>query len=290
MTFTLEPQQHFLVGIDSDGCAFDTMEVKHKECFIPNIINHYNLQAVSKYAREAAEFVNLYSKSRGINRFPALIEALDWLGRRPEVRAREIAIRIPPGLVAWIGRETKLANPALKREVEATRDADLRQALAWSEAVNESIAGMVRGVPPFPFVRQCLEKLQGKADVLVVSATPNEALEREWQEHDIAGFTRAICGQEIGTKKETLATARRYPPGHTLMIGDAPGDYQAARANEALFFPINPGGEDASWQRLFEEGLDRFFAGKFAGEYQQQLLAEFDKRLPEQPPWPVAAK
>lgn len=290
MTFTLEPQQQFLVGIDSDGCAFDTMEIKHKECFIPNIINHYNLQAVSKYAREAAEFVNLYSKSRGINRFPALTEALDWLGRRPEVRAREIAIRVPPGLVAWIGRETKLANPALKREVEATGDADLRQALAWSEAVNESIAGMVRGVPPFPFVRQCLEKLQGKADVLVVSATPNEALEREWQEHDIAGFARAICGQEIGTKKETLAAARRYPAGHTLMIGDAPGDYQAARTNEALFFPINPGGEDASWQRLFDEGLDRFFADKFAGDYQQQLLAEFDKRLPEQPPWPVAAK
>ena len=290
MTLTLEPQQQFLVGIDSDGCAFDTMEIKHKECFIPNIINHYNLQAVSKYAREAAEFVNLYSKSRGINRFPALIEALDWLGRRPEVRAREIAIHVPPGLVAWIGRETKLANPALKREVEATGDADLRQALAWSEAVNESIAGMVRGVPPFPFVRQCLEKLQGRADVLVVSATPNEALEREWQEHEIAGFARAICGQEIGTKKETLAAARRYPPGQTLMIGDAPGDYQAARANDALFFPINPGGEDSSWQRLFEEGRDRFFAGKFAGDYQQQLLAEFDKRLPEQPPWPVVAK
>ena len=28
----------YFVGIDSDGCAFDTMEVKHKECFIPNII------------------------------------------------------------------------------------------------------------------------------------------------------------------------------------------------------------------------------------------------------------
>ena len=36
------------------------------------------LQGVSKYAREAAEFVNLYSKSRGINRFPALVEALEW--------------------------------------------------------------------------------------------------------------------------------------------------------------------------------------------------------------------
>ena len=55
------------------------MEMKHKECFIPNIINSYELQGISKYAREAAEFVNLYSKSRGINRFPALIETLEWL-------------------------------------------------------------------------------------------------------------------------------------------------------------------------------------------------------------------
>ena len=60
----------FFIGIDSDGCAFDTMEVKHKECFIPNIIRWYQLAAISKYVRETAEFVNLYSNRRGINRFP----------------------------------------------------------------------------------------------------------------------------------------------------------------------------------------------------------------------------
>ena len=56
-----KPEHEFMVGIDSDGCAFDTMEIKHKECFIPNIIKYWNLQPVSKYARSAAEFVNLYS-------------------------------------------------------------------------------------------------------------------------------------------------------------------------------------------------------------------------------------
>ncbi len=147
------------------------------------------------------------------------------------------------------------------------------------------IANVVRGVPPFPFVRECLEKLQGKADVLVVSATPNEALVREWEEHGLDKFVAAICGQEIGTKKETLAAAAKYPANHTLMVGDAPGDYKAAIANHALFFPINPGGEEASWRRLYEEGIDRFFAGTFAGEYQQELINEFDKCLPEHPPW-----
>src|SRR6476620_1778423 len=78
----------FFIGIDSDGCAFDTMEVKHKECFIPNIIKFYELAAISKYAREAAEFVNLYSQWRGINRFPALAMTFDLLMSRPEVLRR----------------------------------------------------------------------------------------------------------------------------------------------------------------------------------------------------------
>lgn len=287
-TFEFHRRHDFLVGIDSDGCAFDTMEVKHKECFIPNTINSYDLQGVSKYAREAAEFVNLYSKSRGINRFPALIETLEWLTQRPEVRARGIEVRIPQGLVNWIKTETKLANPALSAAVEKTGDADLRRALAWSKAVNETVERFVRGVPPFPFVRECLEKLSQHADLLIVSATPNEALHREWEEHDLARYVAAICGQEIGTKKELLGVAKHYAAQHTLMIGDAPGDYSAAKANQALFFPINPGHEDTSWKCLFEEGIGKFLSGSFAGQFQDALLAEFDRYLPEKPPWEPA--
>ena len=115
--FSITPQHEFLVGIDSDGCVFDTMELKHKECFAPAFINHYELQGVSKYAREAAEFVNLYSKSRGANRFPALIEQLDWLRRRPEVLARGIPVARPQGLIKWAASETKLGNPALENQL-----------------------------------------------------------------------------------------------------------------------------------------------------------------------------
>jgi phosphoglycolate phosphatase-like HAD superfamily hydrolase len=284
---SITPKHDFLVGIDSDGCVFDSMELKHKECFIPAFINHYELQGVSKYAREAAEFVNLYSKSRGTNRFPALVEQLDWLRRRPEVKARGIPVARPKGLIDWVARETKLGNPALEKAVAATGDPDLKQTLAWSIAVNKSIAEMVRGVPPFPFVRQCLEKFAERSDMLVCSQTPNAALEAEWAEHDLSRFVLAICGQEIGSKKESLATAKQYAANHTLMIGDAPGDYNAASANDCLFFPINPGAEETSWQRLFEEGIQRFFEGSFAGGYQERLLAEFDASLPERPPWNV---
>jgi len=281
------PKHDYLVGIDSDGCAFDTMELKHKECFIPNTINYWGLQGVSKYAREAAEFVNLYSKSRGINRFPALVEALEWTNKRPEVKARGIQVDIPQSLLDWMKRETKLGNPALEKEVQKTGDPHLKHTLEWSKAINAAIEGMVRGVPPFPFVRESLEKLRQQADVFVVSATPHEALKREWEEHDLAKYTVAICGQEVGTKKESLRAAAKYPANHTLMIGDAPGDYQAAVANHTLFFPINPGAEEASWERFYEEGIDRFLAGSFAGDYQAALLAEFDRYLPEHPPWRV---
>ncbi len=279
--------QDFFVGIDSDGCAFDTMEVKHKECFIPNFIRYFRLAAVSKFAREAAEFVNLYSHWRGANRFPAYLMALDFLAERPEVGRR--AFRVPPllGLRAWVERETKLGNPTLKAEVERTGDPDLRLTYEWSEAVNRAVEETVREVPPFPLVRESLESLVGKADVMVVSATPGEALEREWQEHDLARLVALIAGQEMGSKKEhlALATSGRYEKDKVLMVGDAPGDFNAAKANGVLFYPIDPGREDESWQRFFEEALPRFFGGTYAGSYMDEQVARFEKRLPRTPPW-----
>ena len=285
--YEITPHHEFFVGIDSDGCTFDTMELKHKECFIPNTINCYGLQAVSKYAREAAEFVNLYSKSRGINRFPALIESLKWLQKRPEVRARGVQVQVPAAVVKWIAEEKQLGNPALQAKVAATGDPELKQCLEWSEAVNATVAKIVRDVPPFPFVRESLEKLTGQADMVVCSATPTAALQTEWNEHGLDKYVEAICGQEVGTKKDILTNAAKYAAQHSLMIGDAPGDYSAAQANKCLFFPINPGAEDASWQRFYEDGIDRFLNGTFVGVYQQELLAEFANYLPERPPWPV---
>ncbi|MGN0930705.1 MAG: HAD family hydrolase [Thermoguttaceae bacterium] len=286
MDIEFKKTNDFLVGIDSDGCAFDTMELKHKECFIPCIIHHWGLKGISKYAREAAEFVNLYSKSRGVNRFPALIEVFKLLQKRPEVVARGAKIEIPEILVEWMNKETKLGNAALAKYVEETGDPLMKKTLAWSLDVNETVDKIVgEGVPPFPMVRESLEKLQGKADVLVVSATPQAALQKEWANQGLLPFVQSICGQEVGTKKESLAYANLYPKNHALMIGDAPGDYKAALANNALFFPINPGEEEASWKRFFEEGAQKFLNEEFAGDYQQELLDDFNSHLPTTPPW-----
>jgi phosphoglycolate phosphatase-like HAD superfamily hydrolase len=284
----MEPRYEFFIGIDSDGCAFDTMEIKQKECFCPNTVKHWGLQPVSKYAREAAEFVNLYSKWRGINRWPALVMVFDLLRERPEVQARHAAIPEAPRLRNFIADSAfPKSNDGLKAYMQEHPDPELDTAWAWTTSVNATIADVVYGIPPFPYVRESLEFLQERADMIVVSQTPNEALVREWEEHDIACYVRAIAGQERGTKTLhlELAAKGKYPSDHILMIGDAPGDLKAARANGALFFPINPGHEDESWQRFYEEGVHKFLALEYEGEYEAGLIAEFEKFMPEVPPW-----
>ena len=281
-----QPKHDFFIGIDSDGCVFDSMEIKHKECFAPMFVKHHNLQAVSKYAREVWDFVNLYSKTRGANRFPALSRALNLLRDRPEVQARNVNVPSYPALDEWMERETKLGNATLAAEVEGGNEG-LAHIKVWSDGVNEQVADIVHGVPPFPLLRQTLEKALGQTDMMVISQTPCDALEREWAEHDISKFVEIIAGQEMGTKTEHLkfAAVDNYAAEKILMIGDAPGDHKAAKANGVLFFPILPGREEDSWERLHGEALDRFFAGTYAGEYEEELFAEFDGCLPENPSW-----
>src|SRR5207247_10840318 len=85
-----------------------------------------------------------------------------------------------------------------------------------------------------------------KADAMCISQTPAEALKREWAEHQIDRFVAIIAGQEMGTKTDhlRLAAKDKYEANKILMIGDAPGDFKAAKSNGALLFPIVPGPEE----------------------------------------------
>lgn len=288
-----EPKHEFFVGIDSDGCAFDTMGIKQRECFCPWLIAYFGLQPVAQAARECKEFADLFSKTRGANRHKTSKRIIaELLPEHPMVRARGFKVPQYPHYFAWVDDPNSLlSNAGLKKAVDKATDpevkAELANALAWSEKVNEVIAEIVKDLPPFPYVRECLEKMAPLADVIVVSATPCEALTREWQEHGIARFVEVIAGQEMGKKAQHLeyATKGRYKKNHVLMIGDAPGDMKAARANGALFYPINPGNEVWSWKRFHDEAFDKFINGEYAGKYEEQLTAEFDSYLPEVPPW-----
>lgn len=288
----LAPTKAFFVGVDSDGCVFDSMELKHKECFCPAFINHYRLQGVCRYARETWEFVNLYSATRGTNRFKAVLKALRLLGARPEVRQQLGSLVPTADLESWIASESRLSGSVLAQHLDRHRaslaqDSILYASLNWSNDVMAAVERIVHDLPPIAEAVAALDAIRAHADCVVVSQTPSADLIREWCEHGIDRFPQAIAGQEQGTKTEHLALAAggKYAPGHVLMIGDAPGDHQAAQANGFLFFPIVPGQETASWRELRETGLARFLAGTFAGAYQDRRLDAFRRGLPDQPPW-----
>lgn len=288
-----KPRKKFFVGIDSDGCSFDTMGIKHRECFCPWMIGCFGLQPVAQAARECKEFADLFSKTRGANRHKTLKLILEkLLPSHPMVRQRGFEVPQLPYYFAWVDDPNSvLSNDGLKKAIKEAKKPqakkELELALDWSEKVNQAVADIVKGVPPFPFVRESLEKMRPLADIIVVSATPSEALIREWKENDIAKYTDVIAGQEMGTKAQHLeyATKGKYEVECVLMIGDAPGDMKAAGANNALFYPVVPGKETKSWKRFYEAAFERFIKGQYTGGYEQKLAAEFEASLPEKPAW-----
>jgi len=322
------PKSKYVIGIDSDGAAFDTMEVKHKFCFAPAVLEAFGLAALARILRDVWDFVNLNSKSRGCNRWlalratfghlieltpydrfkPFLAAHLDIINDFVETSERDPRIKLSnEGLLLYAA--DKLTTPAAKLladcvvadptavatspmgraivTADTSSETCLVRLIYWTHLVNALVGLFVFDVPPFPHCRKSLEKVAPHADIIVVSATPYEALSREWTEHGIAQYAAVICGQEQGKKQEHLAIAAKgkYPPHRTLMIGDAPGDLKAARANDALFFPIVPGQEDQSWERFHNEAAERFFAETYAGDYEASLIADFEQHLPSEPPW-----
>jgi phosphoglycolate phosphatase-like HAD superfamily hydrolase len=288
----LKAEHELFIGIDSDGCVFDTMEVKQKEFFIPNALKYFDLFAISKILRETWEFVNLYSIYRGGNRFTSIIEVFELLEERKEVRESGYKLPDLSSLKQWVKIETKLGNATLRKYFESNYNPDLEKIVIWTEAVNNDISKWLHDIPPFPQAKASIEKMSEYADLMIVSQTPLEALNREWEEHGLKKYVKAIAGQEHGTKTGhiELAAKGKYPDQNILMIGDAKGDLDAAQNNGILFYPVIPGKEDESWERFLEEGFKRFTTGTFKGTYEESLLKEFVKFLPKTPPWNISAK
>ena len=287
----MEPTKEYLVAIDSDGCVFDAMGIKQRECFCPMMIAYFGLQPVAEAARECKEFADLFSKTRGANRHITIARILtELLPSHPMVKERAFQVPQFSHYVQWVNDpDSLLSDAGLKQAIDKAAGpakAQLQTALTWSIRVNEMVAEVVKHIPPFPYARESFEKITEYADILVCSSTPVEALLREWTEHDVAKYTHLIAGQEMGSKAEHLAVmTQKYDPDNILMMGDALGDQKAAETNNTLFYPINPGHEAASWKRFHEEAFDKFLNGQYAGSYQDQRKEEFAACLPEHPSW-----
>ena len=70
-------EHEYLICVDSDGCAMDTMNCKHLQCFGPCMVAEFGLDARRAEWLARWNEINLYSVTRGINRFKALALILE---------------------------------------------------------------------------------------------------------------------------------------------------------------------------------------------------------------------
>ena len=64
--------KEFLICIDSDGCVMDTMNSKHIYCFGPCLLTVWDLDSCRDQVLKRWNEINLYTMTRGINRFKGL--------------------------------------------------------------------------------------------------------------------------------------------------------------------------------------------------------------------------
>lgn len=283
----MKPNFDSFVGIDSDGCVYDTMGVKQRDFFHPLIVTFWGLELIEKEVREVAEFVNLYSKWRGSNRFKALLKTFELLHQYPGLS--DSKVKLPPleALKKYCNSGLALGNPTLKNELEKRADRDLERVYEWSCAVTAAIDEGMDSITPFEMVRENIERIHKSSDIVVLSQTPEDALVKDWEEHNLAQYVNLIAGQELGSKVEhlRLATDGRYAKERVLLIGDAPGDMNAAGEVGVSFYPICPGREVESWTRFYEEAYPKFQEGSYKGNYENELIKGYQQLLSDVPPW-----
>lgn len=266
----------FLICIDSDGCAMNTMEVKHRKSLAPCMVYEWDLgeyrDAVMRRWRE----ISLYSMDRGINRFQALAKIL------VDVNENYKRVEDLDSLLNWVKTADELSNESLKAEVERTQSPVLKKALSWSELVNGSLKMISeKNKKPFDGVREALEKAQEFADIVIVTAAGRNEVVEEWEYYDLLKYAKLTLTQETGNKEYCIEKLLEYGyrKEHVLMVGDAPVDQKAAKAEGVFFYPIMVWKEKESWREFTENALEKFREGTFAGAYQEEAEREFVENL-----------
>ncbi|MGT2755572.1 HAD family hydrolase [Streptococcus ovuberis] len=229
----------------------DTMTYKHELFFGPLIAKHFSIADPENFQKHW-ETLNLYSRTRGVNRFTGLVMALQSAG-----------LSDIDHLVAWAETTDSLSNASLEKAIEKEASADLEKALAWSNDVNRHIKAYEGEALAFPNAREGLKKLSQLGQVYVVSSANREAVEEEWHEQGLMPYVTDLYCQDRGKKEDVLAQLldKVESPSQILMIGDSPGDCYAAEQNDVSFYPIIVGEEATSWSDLMSMEAENFVAG-----------------------------
>lgn len=265
----MSKQQEYVFCVDSDGCAMDTMTYKHQLFFGPLAAQFFEVTNKEAFLKEW-DNINLYSRTRGVNRFVGLVMGLEYAG-----------LGGIDALKNWVATTTSLSNASLEQALAQQPSDDLQKALDWSNEVNRQIKSYKGEALAFTGARSGLEKLHELGKVYVVSSANREAVEEEWRDQGLLEYVDDLYCQDRGKKEDVIASLLQdsYSKDHLVMVGDSPGDLAAAEQNQVAFYPILVGKEAASWKALQETFSPAFVAGQVTKEGLESLKETFWKHL-----------
>jgi len=270
-----EKKHEYLVCVDSDGCVMDTMNCKHFHCFGPRMVDEWELGQWKDAILERWNEINLFSMTRGINRFKGLAMALEEIDRQYTPIPGVAALR------QWVDAAPALSNDAVAKAAAEAQDPEARQilekALSWSKAVNASITQLPEELKvPYPGAKEGLAAAHTFADVAMVSSANRDAVEEEWGKFGLLEHTDIVLAQDVGSKAACIAAMLKfgYDPKKVLMVGDAPGDCDAAEKNGVHYYPILVNHEKQSWDEAIAVGFGKLQSGDYAA-YGAEKKLEF---------------
>lgn len=269
-------KKEYLICVDSDGCAMDTMDIKHITCFGPCLIPVWGLSQWEPEILARWNEINLYTMTRGINRFKGLSMILT------EISGRYRAVPGAESFAKWTKEAPELSNASVRAQWERTGETIFCQALEWSQEVNRRIGGMApESKCAFDGVEEALKAAHALGDVAVVSSANQKAVEEEWRRQGLMPYVDVVLSQDAGTKSACIRALmeKGYAADHVIMVGDAPGDCEAAMDNGVCYYPILVRHEEASWKRFPEEALTHLVQGTCRGQWQERMMREFRENL-----------
>ena len=261
---SFERKHDYLVCVDSDGCVMDTMNCKHFHCFGPCMVAEWGLEEWKAAILDRWNVINLFSMTRGINRFKGLAMALG------EIHEQYTPIAGIAALQHWADTAPALSNDGVAKAMEnAEGDAKLifQKALSWSKAVNAAIVELDESLKvPYAGAKEGLAAAHAFADVAMVSSANRDAVEEEWGKFGLLEHTDIVLAQDIGSKAACIAEMLKfgYDLDKVVMIGDAPGDCDAADKNGVHYYPILVNHEKESWDEAISTAFSKLQAGEFA--------------------------
>lgn len=265
----------FLICVDSDGCAMDTMDIKHIKCFGPCMVTEWKLEEWNDEILTRWNAINLYTMTRGINRFAGLAMALE------EINQNYCMIEGIEEFVQWTNSAKELSNSAIEKMIGQTGNPIFQKALSWSVEVNKSINTLDDDEKkPFEGVLEGLKAAHEVADIAVVSSANKEAVVEEWERCGLTDYVDVLCCQDAGTKAVCIEKLKKlgYREQHILMVGDALGDKEAAKHNDVFYYPILVKQESDSWKEFKDVAIGKFTALEYK-EYGIQKEKEFEENL-----------